>query len=156
MPSAVPFLSRIEGSVLATTIQGSTTLNGVLSGVHLIGLTVLLGSVFVTAVRLAGVFADYPVEDVTRASRRGSLFGLALSLPSGLLLLAPRVVAASENPTFRLKMTLICAALLTQLTIHQRAARGRRSLLPPAVAGGLTLLLWLGVALAGLAFILLE
>lgn len=156
MPSATPFFARIEGSALAATIQGSSLLNGVLSGIHLLGLTLLLGSVLVTFLRLAGVFSEYPVEEVTRASRRGSLAGLALSLPSGLLLLAPRIVTASENSTFRIKMALLCAALVTQVVFQQRAAQGRRSPLPASAAGGLTLLLWFGVALAGLAFIFLE
>jgi hypothetical protein len=156
MPSALPFLSRIEGSALAATIQSSTLLNGVLSGVHLLGLTLILGSAIVAAMRLAGVFGEYPVADVTRATRWGSLFGLALSLPTGLLLVAPRVVSASANPTFRLKMTLLCAAVAAHAAFLERATRGRRALLPPAAAGGLTVVLWLGVALAGLAFILLE
>lgn len=149
-------LARIEASAVATTIQGSTTLNGVLSGIHLVGLTLLLGSVLVTSFGLAGFWGGYPMADLTRTSRRASFWGLAVSVGSGSLLVAPRIGAAVENPTFRWKMILLVVGTTWLLGLQHPAARGARRLIPPVLIAIVAVAVWSGVALAGLAFILLE
>ncbi len=152
------FFARIEASGIATTISQSVPLNGILSGLHLVGLTLLVGSVLVSTLRLLGLVLPHePVAEVTRAARRGSVLGLATSVASGLLLLSPRISRAAVNYIFQLKMLLLCAAAAYHFTIYRDAARGAgRTGLPPRVAGALGLLLWFGVVLAGAAFILIE
>ena len=152
------FFARIEASGIATTINQSVPLSGILSGLHLVGLTLLVGSVLVSTLRLLGVVLPHePVAEVTRAARRGSVLGLAISVASGLLLLSPRISRAAVNYIFQLKMLLLCAAAAFHFTIYRDAARGAgRTGLPPRVAGALGLLLWFGVVLAGAAFILIE
>ena len=156
MSSAEPLFAQIEASAIATTIQGSSLLNGLLSGLHLVGLSMLLGSVVVIAASLMGLFGSSALEPLTRAARRASLAGLALSIVTGLLLVSPRIVGASENPTFRVKMGLLITASIVMLGLQHPSARGRHALLPRAVTALLAVALWTGVALAGLAFILLE
>ena len=152
------FFAGIEASGIATTISQSVPLSGGLSGLHLVGLTLLVGSVLVSSLRLLGVVLPHePVAEVTRAARRGSVLGLAISVASGLLLLSPRISRAAVNYIFQLKMLLLCAAAAFHFTIYRDAARGAgRTGLPPRVAGALGLLLWFGVVLAGAAFILIE
>lgn len=152
------FFARIEASGIATTISQSVPLNGVLSGLHLVGLTLLVGSVLVSTLRLLGVVLPHePVAEVTRATRRGIAVGLAISVASGLLLLSPRISRASANYIFQLKMLLLCAAAAFHFTIYSNAARGSgRTGLAPRVVGALGLLLWFAVVLAGAAFILIE
>jgi hypothetical protein len=155
-PLAESLIARVEASSLATMIQGSTVLNGMLSGLHLVGLTLLLGSVLVTSVAIAGLIGPFPIEDLTRAARRASFWGLALSVVTGLLQVSPRVVAAVDNPTFRLKMALLVLGLVVLVGLQHPVARGRRPSVPPLVTAVLAVAVWAGVALAGLAFILLE
>ena len=152
------FFARIEASGIATTISQSVPLSGILSGPHLVGLTLLVGSVLVSTLRLLGVVLPHePVAEVTRAARRGSVLGLAISVASGLLLLSPRISRAAVNYIFQLKMLLLCAAAAFHFTIYRDAARGAgRTGLPPKVAGALGLVLWSAVVLAGAAFILIE
>jgi len=157
MPPLVPWFPAIEASTVATTIRDSVILTGLLSGAHLIGLTLLVGSVLVSSASVSGIlFTDQPVSEVTRAARRASIVGLALSVATGLLLLAPRIVTASNSRVFRIKMLLLAGAALFHFAIYLPAARGRRSTVPPALAGGAAFLLWFGVVLAGCAYILLE
>jgi uncharacterized protein DUF6644 len=157
MPPLVPLFSAIEASTVATTIRESVILTGLLSGAHLIGLTLLLGSVLVSSASVTGIlFNDQPVSEVTRAARRASIAGLTLSVATGLLLLAPRIVTASNSGVFRIKMLLLAGSALFHFAIYLPAARGRRSSVPRAVAGGAAFLLWFGVVLAGCAYILLE
>lgn len=153
-----PFFARVETTGIATTISRSVLLTGLLSGIHLLGLTLLVGGVLVSSLRLLGVvLPDGPVADVLRAARRGIVLGLMVSVASGLLLVAPRVSAASANGIFQVKMLLLCAAAAFHFAIYRDAARGvNRARLPPGVAGALGLVLWFGVVLAGCAFILLE
>lgn len=130
---------------------------GILSGLHLIGMTLVMGAVLVSALRLMGVVLPYePVAEVTRAARRGIMLGLALSVTTGLLLLSPRIVATSSNYIFQLKMLILGAAAAFHFAIFQGAARGASRRVPPGVAGALGLTLWFGVVLAGCAFLLIE
>ena len=124
------FFARIEASGIATTISQSVPLNGALSGLHLVGLTLLVGSVLVSSLRLLGaVLPHESVAEVTRAARR----------------------------IFQWKMLLLCAAAAFHFAIYRNAARGTdRTELPPWVAGAFGLMLWSAVVLAGAAFILIE
>jgi hypothetical protein len=151
------FFARIEQSTLALTIRDSTILTGGLSGFHLIGLTLLVGSALVSSAALAGWIAgDQPIAEITRATRRASIVGLAISIGTGLLLVSFRLTMSTTSRAFQIKMLTIVAAALFQFLVAAPAARGQRSLVPPQVAGGLAFLLWFGVVLCGCAFILFE
>jgi len=157
MPSSGAFFSHIEASSLATTIRDSTILTGGLSGLHLIGLTLLVGSALVSSASLAGfVTNDQPVAELTRAARRVSVIGLCISIATGLLLVSFRLSMSTASRAFQLKMLFIVAAALFQFLVSMPAARGRRTALSPGLAGGITFLLWFGVVLCGCAFILFE
>jgi len=157
MPSPGTFFSGVEASSLATTIRDSTILTGGLSGLHLIGLTLLVGSALVSSATLAGfVTNDQPVAELTRAARRVSVIGLCISIASGLLLVSFRLNMSTASRAFQVKMLLIVAAALFHFFVYSPAARGRRSPVSPGVAGAVAFLLWFGVVLCGCAFILFE
>jgi hypothetical protein len=107
---------------------------------------------------MLGVFLrGRPLAEVTRPASRGIAIGLAISLITGLLLFAPRAVAASQNSTFQIKMLLLVTAASLQFALHGRVARP----IPPSgaflrLAGGAGMALWLALAVAACAFILLE
>lgn len=152
------FFVWLEGTSVATTVRDSLMLTGTLSAVHLVGFTLVTGGALVANLNLLGVlFRERPVVEVTRPATRGMAVGLAISLATGVLLFGPRATVASVNGIFQTKMALLAAAIVFHFTIHQRVARNdavasvaRRS---TAAAG---LVLWVGLALAGCAFILLE
>ena len=147
-----------EGTGIATTVRDSLMLTGALSAVHLVGFTLVTGGALVANLNLLGVlFRERPPVDVTRPATRGIAVGLAISVLTGMLLFGPRATVASVNSIFQTKMALLVAASAFHVTVHQRVARNeaatgvaRRA---TAAAG---LLLWIGLALAGCAFILLE
>ena len=153
-----PLLEWVELTKVATSVRDSLLLTGAVSAVHLLGFTLVTGGALVSNLRLIGVlFPQYPVEEVSRPASRGIAAGLAVSLVTGLFLFAPRAVTASANGTFRLKMLLLLAAATFHVTVHRRVARrptATRGLL--RLIGGIGLALWLGLALAGCAYILLE
>ena len=151
------FFSQIESSSLANTIRDSTILTGTLSGIHLIGLTLIVGSVLVSSAGLAGLIVnDQPVAELTRATRRASIVGLIISITSGLLLVSFRVNMSIASPVFKIKMLTLVVAVLFHFLVYMPAARGQRSTVSTKLAGGVAFLLWFGVVLGGCAFILFE
>jgi len=157
MASLADFFSQIEHSTIAKTIRDSTVLTGGLSGLHLVGLTLLVGSVLVSSAGLAGLLAnDQPIAEITRATRRGSVAGLIISVSSGLLLVSFRLAMSTANRSFQIKMLMLVAAALFHFLVYAPAARGQRSAVSPGFAGGVAFLLWFGVVLGGCAFILFE
>jgi len=133
-------------------------LTGVLSSIHLLGLTLLVGGMLVSSLRMMGlVLTSRPAAEVTSAPRRAVVAGLSVSVATGLLLLAPRVTNAVQNGFFQLKMMLLVVSTIFSATVYRQLANGREgSPVQLRVEGVLGLLLWFGVVLAGAAFILLE
>src|SRR5262245_47879520 len=95
-------ISWLQTTRLAATMGQSQLLTAFVSGVHVRGLTLIVGSALVSGLRLVGwMFPDRPVEEDTPAAVRGITVGLTLSVITGLLLLAPRAAAAAENSFFQ-------------------------------------------------------
>ena len=140
----------------AAFIAQSSLVTGLLSGLHLLGLTLVVGGALVSGLRRLGfVLVDRPVADVTRPISRGMSIGLAVSVSTGLLLFAPRATAAARNSFFQTKMILLLAAAVFQFAVAWRPdANARARMLK--ITGSIQLALWFGVALAGCAFILIE
>lgn len=153
-----PLLAWVQGTRIAATIGQSTLLIGFISAIHLLGLTLLVGGALVSSLRMLGVILiEHPVIDITPAPGRGMIVGLTISVTTGLLLFAPRASAAAENSFFQVKMLLLFAAAMFHFAVYRRVSR-RTDARPSVVkfTGGLGLALWVGVAIAGCAFILLE
>jgi hypothetical protein len=148
----------LQGNRFALAVSHSTLWTGLTSGLHLLGLTLVVGGAVVTGLRLLGmVLTDRPVSDVARPVGRGMLLGLAVSVTTGVLMFAPRAGSAASDRRFQTKMALLAAAALFHFGVTRRAVRtGDDARISLKLVGALELLLWLGVALAGAAFILLE
>jgi hypothetical protein len=151
-------LGRLQSSGLATAIGESALATGLLSSIHLLGLTLIVGGALVSGLRLLGVmFARRPVPEVTLGIRRGIAIGLVISAVTGFLLMAPRATSAFRNEFFQTKMLLLAAAVVFHFS-WCRAITARAGAKPVALrlTGALGLVLWFGVAVAGCAYILLE
>lgn len=152
-----PFVSWMEATSIAGTIRESSRLTGALSACHLIGLTLIAGGAIVSNLATFGFLgeSDHRVE-VTRPAARAMTCGLCISVATGLLLFAPRASSAVGNGTFQLKMLLLALAGLLHFSL-QRTNRRTPVISGIRRAGGtFELALWLGVALAGCAYILIE
>ena len=148
----------LQATALAATVRDSLPLTSALSATHLLGFTLVTGGALVANLRMLGVvLTDTPVLDVSRPATRGVAIGLAVSITTGLLLFAPRASDAGVNPTFQIKMLFLASAAVFHFTVHRAASR-RPSTSEGALKaiGAIGLLLWMGLAFAGCAFILLE
>ena len=153
------FISQwIESTQLAVLVGDSLSLTAWLSAVHLLGATLVGGSALVAGLRLLGLlFPEQPLREMCIMAGRGILTGLAISITTGALLFAPRASTALHNDYFQIKMLLLVAGMAFQGSLYLAIARhGAAALWARRTTGTLCVVLWMGVILAGSAFILLE
>jgi hypothetical protein len=148
-----PYVMRWGNTAFALWLgQSAWRIAGLLT-VHLFGLTLLLGTVVLTALNLLGLFQRQkgPAQ-LRREMQPVMLTGLALMLVTGGLIFTGGAEAYFAGYWFRLKMMLLAAALIFHATVYRIVARGeRRAAIPRRVTGVMLLLLWFGVACAGRA-----
>ena len=151
--AVLSFFEWLERTDVATIIRRSPYLIGILSSVHLLGLTLIGGSGIVSCLRCLGFLPEQPLSEIMRPAGNGVVLGFALTLASGFFLFAARASSAVQDPAFQVKMALVLAAAVFHFTVYRTVTRRdetRPSLLP--LTGILGLTLWLGVAFAGFAF----
>lgn len=151
-------LDALQASWLARAVNQSQLATASLSSLHLIGFTLVMGSMLVCSLHLLGLLlAEQPSSAIVRPASRALIAGLCISGVTGLLLALPRAYGAAMNPTFRLKMLLIVAGvLLHAFIVVPLAARASAGVWTRRLSGLASFVVWAGVAVAGCAFILLE
>lgn len=126
---------------------------------HLFGLIFLLGSVLLIGLRAFGLAMPRdPVERIVRRLAPATLGGLALMTVTGGLIFSSGATRYVDDRPFQVKMGLYVVALSVQCAIYVLALRRKetersRSGFDPlwAALGGLSVLLWFGVGIAGRA-----
>jgi hypothetical protein len=125
---------------------------------HVVGLALLLGSLFMVDLRLLGLAARrFSVRDLSGELIPWTLGGFALCVATGLLMFIVNPVFYASNPAFLAKLGLLALAGANMAVF--RKALGRREAFwgapfaatPAAakLAGGLSLAVWLCVIAAG-------
>jgi cytochrome bd-type quinol oxidase subunit 2 len=152
MSSVDTILTQLQTSTLGHAISKSHHLVGAsLQIVHVLAFVLLLASLVLISLRLLGVaFNRQPVQQVARDATRLIWLGLALTLVSGSLMFIASPKLYFHNSAFDLKMLLLLAAVLVQLTLFRTVARHAAP--PPRftrASVSVALLLWFGVAFAG-------
>ncbi|MEQ1760662.1 MAG: DUF6644 family protein [Vicinamibacterales bacterium] len=150
-------LADLERSGLARTIRDSFALTATLSAVHAVGFTLIMGGALLSNLRLAGaLFRERPAGEVVLPGVRSIQAGLAISIVTGLLLFAPRAVAAAGSGMFRLKMLALITAVAVQFLVIRPAVRRGVRAGAARYLGIVGLAFWTSLALAACAYILLE
>ena len=125
---------------------------------HLIGLTLIVGSSLVSRAALAGWDRQRTADFRTHARpRRATIVGLIISVTTGLLLVSFRIAMSFASRAFQVKLLPIAVAI--PFPLHRLCAGGSRpafGLVSAALAGVVAFLLWFSVVLAGCAFILYD
>ena len=150
----LPLFEWLQRTGLAETIRHSAALIATLEIVHLIGMTLLLGTVLMIDLSVLGKgIAGYPAARVAQELKNWTLAGLALLLASGPLILISEAERCYHTPAFWIKMLLLAAATLFYFTIHRRKVAESTSAKLVAIT---SLALWTGVALAGKAIAIFQ
>jgi hypothetical protein len=123
--------------------------------VHLLALAALGGSVLFLDLRLLGItLRGESAALISRDLSRILLVSLTVMILSGIGLLSEEAMKCYYSPAFRWKMALLVTAVTFYFTVHRRTAlrAGTATVsLPQRAVAGISLLLWLGVGIAGRA-----
>jgi hypothetical protein len=152
--SLLPAAEWLEATFVAQTVRHSAPLIALLEIVHLIGLSLLLGTILMVDLSLLGRgIGQTTASRMDRELRNWTAAGLILMLTSGPVLLSSEAVRCFKTPAFWTKMALLAVALTFHFTKHRSVV----SQDPPAPQSDrtwtawLSLTFWISVALAGKA-----
>ena len=125
-----------------------------IQSVHIIGLTMLVGTISLVDLRLLGVWMRrQDIADLATGLAPWTFAGLLTVLVTGPLLFWSDLARYVYNPAFVLKMGLLAIALAVHFTLHRSAVR-RDAVHAPTkrkLAAVFSLILWSGVVVAGRA-----
>jgi len=147
----------LEATPMGTSIRESQWLFPAIETVHLIGISMLVGSTSILDLRLLGVsLKKTPIATLTAMVLPWAWIGFTTQLVTGFLLFSAEATQVYTDWVFRIKMLLIAAAginaLAFHLTTNRRATQWENNLVMPMgakIAGLSSILLWCGVVFAG-------
>jgi hypothetical protein len=151
-----PAVTWAYNTPVSEWIRASRWAVAILEVFHLFGLIFLLGSVLMVGLRVFGL--AMPRDAVALVVRRlapATLGGLVLMMTSGGLMFASGATRYVDNKPFQIKMACFALALGVQGTMYVMALASRsdeeRLARVWMALGGLAVLLWFGVGIAGRA-----
>ncbi|HTC36559.1 MAG TPA: DUF6644 family protein [Bryobacteraceae bacterium] len=157
--SLLPVFEWMESTPVGQGIRQSASLIALVEAVHLIGMTLLLGTLLMVDLSLLGFgIGRAPASRIARELRGWTAAGLAIMLLSGPLMLSSEAVRCYNSPPFWIKMALLAVAVTFHFTTHNRVATQD----PPAQhrsavwTACVSLGLWTSVALAGKAIAIFQ
>jgi hypothetical protein len=155
--SIVPFLHTLERTPLAVAIAESAWAFPIAETVHVVALTIMIGTILVMDLRLLGIAS---AQQNYKALRRDVLpwtwLAFCGAVISGSLMVITRAAGYFGNDAFRIKLILLVLAGINMLVFELIIARGapnwdRGSSVPWAgkIAALLSLALWISIVFFG-------
>jgi len=148
----LPLFEWLGHTGLGETIRSSAVLIALIEIIHLIGLTMLAGTVLMVDMAMLGLgIRRHPTARIARELAPWTTAGLVVLLMSGPLILSSETRKCYDSSFFWAKMAVLFAAIVFHFTVHRKVALAE----PPAgrlragLVASLSLGLWIGVALAG-------
>jgi hypothetical protein len=141
----------IERTPIAEALRTSRVLFPMVESIHLVGLALFAGPLFLTNMALLGLAMHrQPVAEFARALLPWTRGGLALLLVTGPLMFAAQATKWYDNPVFWFKMGLLTLALAFQWRVHPKVMSEAAPVRPLSakLIGGVSLLLWISTALS--------
>jgi hypothetical protein len=151
----LPLLQSISSWAPIVLIRDSKYGMPAVQSFHLVGLTILLATVVAMDLRLAGLgLRHYTLSVLARQLKPWTVGAIVLVMSSGLLIFLATPGKYVDSHPFRLKMALLCSALLFHFGVLRRFTAPNsvaRSRLVSVIVACLSLTLWFGVGWAGRA-----
>ncbi|MYD71601.1 MAG: hypothetical protein F4W89_12800 [Acidobacteria bacterium] len=128
-----------------------------LESIHVIAIGLVVGSIMMVDLRLLGLAAlRYPASQVTRKLIPWTWGAFVVAAITGFGLFATRATGYVDNTAFQIKFLLLPLACLNMAWFQFRTFRGvtvwdtaADTPMAAKLAGGISLLLWAGIILAG-------
>jgi hypothetical protein len=150
----MPLMQWIESTWLDAAIRSSVAGIRIAEIVHLLGLALFGGTVFVLNLTLFGF--GPPRRSLSRIAGEllpWTITGFLIMALSGSVLFLSSPEKFYLNPALRVKLAILVPAFAFQFTLHRKIAFAHPPATPPkaTLAACLSLLLWIGVGFAGKA-----
>lgn len=151
------FVAAIEATALADSIRESDVLFPFIESIHVIAISLVVGSILVLDLRLLG-FASLqrPVNRLTNSILPVTWGAFAFAVVTGLLLFISNASKYLANGYFDAKLCLIAAAGLNMMIFHGIGAKDmakweqqKSTPMPARIAGALSILIWIAVVACG-------
>jgi hypothetical protein len=149
-------MTWLEHRPFAIAIAESTWLFPIVETVHVLAVTVVVGSVAMMDLRLLGAGSkDQAASEVIATSLPWAWSAFAVAFVAGSLMFSSKAATYYVNLPFRIKMVCLALAAVNMLTFHFLTARGMdawdRGTPPPAArfAAACSLTLWVVIVATG-------
>ena len=150
----ISFFQWFEDTFIANYIHHSKWAFAIAETIHIIGLSILLGSTFLVDLRLLGHgLKRQSVTEISKNLNRWTWAMFGIILLTGIFMFDSEAVRMGKSGPFFFKMMFLLLAIVLHLTIHRKvtAANAPEGTAMAKVAAYLSLVCWLCVALAGRA-----
>jgi hypothetical protein len=151
MATYLDWLAALEQSGLGHAARHSALLYTLANLAHVLGAALLVGAIATFDVALA-LRRLGEAATIGRVALPLAAAGLALQVPTGLVLLAAEARALGVNPAFFVKMAFLALGVLNVAYVHARFGGALRAGRLPGAAripAAISLVAWLTVLLAG-------
>jgi hypothetical protein len=150
-------LQWLESTPIAIAISEGDTLFPLLEAIHVLAITMVVGSILIVDLRLVGLASTgRKVERVLGEVLPLTWGAFVVAACSGLLLFASKAVTYGHNAFFLRKMVLLALAGINMMVFHFVTGRhiavssaGTAPPLAAKVAGVTSMLLWFGIVACG-------
>jgi len=157
MVSLFQFCQWMYDAPISTALRESEWTFPAIETVHVLGITLMAGTIAVVDLRLLGlVFRRERVTDIAEQLLPATWLGFVVMLVSGLVLFASEAIKIYSNPAFRLKLVLLILAglnpLIFHFTVYRRVESWDSQAVVPAqarAAAVLSLIFWAAIIVCG-------
>jgi len=155
--SIADLLAAVEASRLASTIRDSLYLFPLIESLHVIGLSMVFGTIAIIDLRLLGIaWTRRPFTSIASDTLKWTWVAFAVTVMTGLLMFITNADVYFYNLYFQLKMALIAVSGINMLMFELTARRSvdrwdRNASAPPAgkAVAAISLILWITVIFMG-------
>ena len=145
-------LEAINNLPFAVSLRGQSTTYIVLTSLHVIGIVLMLGSVWLIDFKLLGLTGrlsdQMSAKSQSQMSVLWSLLGFVIIVASGSVMAFAHAAVLISSKTFLVKLGLITCAAVNMIILHSRDGLNKRDSFSKLQAL-LSLLLWGGVITVG-------
>jgi len=150
-------IASLEGSSVATGIRQSLYLFPLIESVHVLGLTLVFGTITIIDLRLLGLASTRrPFTTVASDVLKWTWLAFAVTVTTGLLMFVTNATTYYPNAYFRAKMALLVLSGVNMVAFELTARRSVRSwdgnaAAPAAgrIVAAVSLVLWMSVIVLG-------
>lgn len=150
-------LVAVQNLAIVSALRNSTFMYPLVNAGHILGVSLLVGSIVPLDLRLLGLWRGYPVMVFVDVLRFTAAIGLALAVVCGALLFATAAADYARSLLFQAKIVLVLLGVLNAWTLGRVIKRQDIQGLPMKspmpvtlrVGGLLSLVVWVSVLVLG-------